>query len=104
MIQIRLHQMKLKYYHGILHRYAKSLNEFRGQPFDYIVTVCDRVREVCPTFPDDPERIHWSFVDPAAEEGSEDVRYAAFRKTAQELTIRINFLLLMIQRGKGKAV
>jgi protein-tyrosine-phosphatase len=85
-------------------QYAKSMSEFRGQSFDYIVTVCDRVREACPTFPNDPERIHWSFADPTAEEGSEEIQLAAFKRTAQELTIRINFLLLMIQRGKGKTV
>src|SRR5688572_18257518 len=43
---------------------SKHLDEYVGQDFDYIVTVCDRVREVCPVFPGDPEQIHWSIPDP----------------------------------------
>ena len=50
------------------------------QPFDYIITVCDRVREVCPRFPNDPERIHRSFPNPAAVAGSEAERLASFRQ------------------------
>jgi protein-tyrosine-phosphatase len=83
---------------------SKHLDEYSGQSFDYVVTVCDRVREVCPLYPDDPEQIHWSFPDPAAVEGEQE-QYAAFVRTAQELMTRIRFLLLVIEnerRGKGK--
>jgi protein-tyrosine-phosphatase len=76
---------------------AKHLDEFRGQAFDYIVTVCDRVRETCPVFPGDPQQIHWSFEDPVSVNG-EERRYRAFKQTAIQLTTRINYLLLMIQR------
>jgi protein-tyrosine-phosphatase len=77
-------------------QYAKHLNEFQGQQFDYIITVCDRVRETCPVFPGDPEQIHWSLPDPLGVMG-EDKRFRAFQQTAAELTLRINYLLLMIQ-------
>lgn len=77
---------------------SKSLDEFVGQHFDYIITVCDRAREACPLFPGDPVRIHWSFSDPAALEGSEDERFQAFRETALQLNTRIGYLLLAIQR------
>lgn len=77
---------------------AKHMNQFVDQHFDYVITVCDRVREVCPVFPRDPVRIHWSFADPAAVEGPEELRYAAFQTTARELVTRIGYLLLMIQR------
>ena len=77
---------------------AKHLEQFVGQPFDYIITVCDRVREVCPVFPGDPERIHWSFEDPAAMEGPWEARYQAFVTTARELSRRIGYLLLLIRR------
>ncbi|MBF6614572.1 MAG: ArsR family transcriptional regulator [Chloroflexi bacterium] len=74
---------------------SKHVDELRDRIFDYVITVCDRVREVCPLFGDDPEQIHWSLPDPAAVEGTDEERYAAFERTAQELTNRIHFLLLM---------
>jgi thioredoxin type arsenate reductase len=80
---------------------SKHLDEFAGQSFDYIVTVCDRVRESCPTFPGDPERVHWSFPDPAAVEGSEEERARAFEQVALQLTTRIRYLLILIERGQG---
>src|SRR6476659_8836842 len=49
--------------------HPKPLRRFRGETFDYVITVCDRTAETCPTFPGDPERIHWGFEDPAAVEG-----------------------------------
>ena len=79
---------------------SKHLSEYLGQHFDYIVTVCDLARESCPVFPGDPERIHWSFPDPAAVEGV-DARRRAFQMTATELTTRINFLLVLIRRQKS---
>ncbi len=64
---------------------AKHMDEFKGQSFDYIVTVCDRIYESCPTFPGDPEQIHWSFPDPAAIEGSDRERSRAFEQVAMQL-------------------
>jgi protein-tyrosine-phosphatase len=78
----------------------KHLNQFLGQNFDYIVTVCDRVRESCPVFPGDPEQIHWSFPDPAAVEGNLATREKAFSDTASQLRVRIEYLLLMIERSQ----
>jgi ArsR family transcriptional regulator, arsenate/arsenite/antimonite-responsive transcriptional repressor / arsenate reductase (thioredoxin) len=79
---------------------SKHIEQYHGQSFDYIITVCDRVREACPIFPDDPERIHWSLPDPAAVD--EQVRDAAFEQTAQELVSRIRFLLTLIKHQKGR--
>lgn len=81
-------------------QHAKHLNEFVGQSFDYIITVCDRVREACPTFPGHPDYMHWSFPDPVTVEGSTAVKERAFRDTATQLATRINFLLLMIDRSR----
>jgi protein-tyrosine-phosphatase len=68
---------------------AKHLDEFAGRRFDYVITLCDRVREVCPDFPDPARPIHWSIPDPAqAPEG-----YPAFQRTAAELADRIHFLV-----------
>jgi arsenate reductase len=63
------------------------------EPFDYVITVCDRARETCPTFPGHPVSIHWSIPDPAAVQGSEDEQRLAFRAAAEQLAQRIqNFL------------
>lgn len=75
-------------------RRAKHLDEFAGQRFDYVITLCDRVREVCPEFPGPsrasrPQAVHWSIADPSAEPGG----YLAFRQVAGELRTRIGFLL-----------
>ena len=78
---------------------AKHLDRYRGQHFDYIITVCDRVRETCPAFPGDPERIHWSFPDPVVVEAAEK-RRRAFDQTAQQLITRIRYLLTLIERSQ----
>lgn len=68
---------------------AKHLDAFVGHRFDYVITLCDRVREVCPEFPGEPQPIHWSIPDPAYGPGD----YPAFQRTAAELADRIRFLL-----------
>jgi protein-tyrosine-phosphatase/DNA-binding transcriptional ArsR family regulator len=80
---------------------SKHLDEFTGRDFDFVVTLCDRVREVCPEFPGTPEAIHWSIADPARTRGDEDATLPAFERTAEELTVRIEFLLAAIQRRGG---
>lgn len=77
---------------------SKHVDEFSGQRFDYVITLCDSARETCPVFPGDPERIHWSFDDPSAVQGSDEDRYRAFRQTAAELERRIDQLLAVIER------
>ena len=78
--------------HGINisgHR-STHLDTFAGQRFGYVISLCDRVREVCPEFPGHPQVIHWSIADPS--EGG----YPAFRRVAAELRTRIGFLLARI--------
>jgi arsenate reductase len=72
---------------------SKHLNEFIGEKLDYVITVCDNAGESCPVFPGGPERIHWSIPDPSAVEGTEEVRAAAFKRAADDLTTRIRDLL-----------
>lgn len=81
---------------------AKHIDEFKGQSFDYIVTVCDRMHESCPTFPGDPEQIHWSFPDPAAVAGSDQERSRAFEQVVMQLMTRMRYLLIVIERKYGK--
>jgi arsenate reductase len=64
---------------------SKHVREFDGQHFDSVITVCDNANESCPVFPADTERIHWSFPDPAAVDGSEMERLAAFRRVRDAL-------------------
>ena len=76
---------------------SKHLDEFRNQKFNYVITVCDRAREMCPIFPGDPEQIHWSFPDPTAEQNAAK-REQLFMDTATQLMTRINYLVLMLER------
>lgn len=64
---------------------SKSIDEFRDQAFDYVLTVCDNAKESCPIFPGQTNRLHHSFDDPAAFEGSEQERLAGFRRIRDEL-------------------
>lgn len=68
---------------------SKSVTEFLGQSFDYVVTVCDRARESCPVFPGGAESLHWGFDDPAAATGSESERLAVFERVLGEISARL---------------
>lgn len=74
---------------------STHLDDFRDQTFDYIVTVCDQVREHCPTFPGIPAAIHWSTPDPALTTDTA-VEVETFRQTAAQLAARVDHLLLQI--------
>jgi ArsR family transcriptional regulator, arsenate/arsenite/antimonite-responsive transcriptional repressor / arsenate reductase (thioredoxin) len=71
----------------------KHLSMYAEQRFDWVISLCDRVREVCPEFPGRPGTIHWSIPDPAAVPGDDEATYPAFQQTAAELETRIEFLL-----------
>jgi arsenate reductase (thioredoxin) len=68
---------------------SKSVEEFTGQEFDYVITVCDNANEQCPVFPGQTKRIHWSFEDPAAAAGDEAQRLSVFRKVRDEIRERL---------------
>ena len=69
----------------------RHLDTTTGRHFDYVITLCDKVREVCPEFPGHPRHIHWSIPDPATDVGrSAD---AAVRRTAQDIDARVGHLL-----------
>jgi arsenate reductase len=59
---------------------SKHVDEFAATPFDYVLTVCDHANESCPVFPAATHRLHHSFPDPAALQGPEPDRLAAFRQ------------------------
>ena len=91
----------LEYGIDIAGRQAKHLDTFSGQRFDYVISLCDRVREVCPEFPGHPELIHWSIADPSAEGTSDAETYPAFRAVAAGLRTRIGYLLGRIGHAGG---
>ncbi len=64
---------------------SKSVDEFAVETFDYVLTVCDHAKESCPIYPGHSNRLHRNFQDPAAVEGSEEQRLAAFRKVRDEI-------------------
>ena len=72
---------------------SKSLDEFAGDTVDFVITVCNNAKETCPVFPGEAKRLHWPFDDPAAVEGSEDARRAAFRKIRDQIQGRIMVFL-----------
>jgi ArsR family transcriptional regulator, arsenate/arsenite/antimonite-responsive transcriptional repressor / arsenate reductase (thioredoxin) len=78
---------------------TKSLDLFTHTRFDLVITLCDKVREVCPDFPDAPGALHWSVPDPAAAADTDDETYAVFERTAVDLEARITFLLHRLGLG-----
>ena len=64
---------------------SKVVDEFANQSFDYVLTVCDNANEICPIFPGHGNRIHHSFEDPAAVQGSDEERLASFRKVRDQI-------------------
>ena len=69
----------------ITSHWSKSVNDFAGQEFDYVITVCDNAKENCPYFPAKTRRIHFSFDDPAGVTGTDDERLAEFRRVRDEI-------------------
>ena len=68
---------------------SKTLERHLGEPFDYVITVCDDANEACPFFPGARNRLHWSFEDPSQADGSEEERLAIFRRVRDEIGKRI---------------
>lgn len=80
-------------------RGPKHVSELAGRRFDYVVTLCDRVREVCPDYAGASEAIHWSLPDPSREGDTDAETYPAFERTVKELDTRVGFLLHLIDQA-----
>ena len=78
---------------NIAGRTTKHLARFARTRFDLVITLCDKVKEVCPEFPGSPVTAHWSMADPAAQGDSNDASYPAFVRTADEIEARIGLLI-----------
>lgn len=80
---------------------SKSLDGFLGQPFDYVITVCDRAKQSCPVFPGSGNALHWGLEDPAEVDGLDEAKLEAFRRTRQELTMRLRPFIEIARRTAG---
>lgn len=74
---------------------SKTLDEFRGQRFDYVITVCDRANEACPVFPSDTQRIHWGFEDPSIAADTDEHRLRAFRNVREGIQQRLRMFQIV---------
>jgi arsenate reductase len=83
---------------------SKSLDRFLGQPFDYVITVCDRAKQSCPVFPGSGNALHWGLEDPAEVEGTDDQKLEAFRRTRNDLTMRLRPFIEIARRTAGLPV
>lgn len=81
---------------------SKSMDEFLGETFHYVITVCDDAAEQCPTFPGKPERIHWSFPDPAAVSGTDEEKLGAFQRTVREMTYRVSIFIPVAKKAASR--
>jgi len=79
---------------------SKHLDRFSRGRFDRVITLCDKVREVCPEFRGQPTTAHWSMADPAAEGSDADASYPAFVRTADEIEVRVGLLIAQLRAGK----
>jgi arsenate reductase (thioredoxin) len=77
---------------------SKSVDEYLGQSFDYVVTVCDEARQVCPVFPGVHESLHWGYEDPAEATGTEEEKLAVFRRVFVQLGERVRQFAVVTRR------
>src|SRR5215207_7121770 len=77
---------------------SKTLERYLGEPFDYVITVCDDANEACPFFPGAERRLHWSLPDPSAAEGTEEEQLEVFRSVRDALRDRVRAELV---NGRG---
>ncbi|WP_285697268.1 ArsR family transcriptional regulator [Actinomadura sp. NBRC 104412] len=82
--------LRERYGIDIADRRPRHLDTLTGRRFDYVISLCDKVREVCPDFGDHSRKVHWSLPDPAAAEGADP---SVFARTAAEIDLRVRHLL-----------
>jgi arsenate reductase len=79
---------------------SKTLARYLGEPFDYVITVCDEANEACPFFPGAKRRLHWSLPDPSTAEGTEEERLTVFRSVRDGLRDRMQAELVVGRGGE----
>jgi arsenate reductase len=79
-------------------QHSKSVDQFVGQQFSWVITVCDRARESCPYFPGAEQTAHWGFDDPAEAQGTDEERLHVFRRVRDEIRDRLRMFILAASR------
>jgi len=82
---------------------SKSVNEFLGQRFDYVITVCDQARQVCPVFPGVHESLHWGYEDPAEATGTEEERLRVFNRVFIAMGERVQQYAAIAKRAAAES-
>jgi len=82
---------------------SKSVNEFLGQRFDYVITVCDQARQVCPVFPGVHESLHWGYEDPAEATGTEEERLRVFKRVFIAMGERVQQFAAIAKRAAAES-
>jgi arsenate reductase (thioredoxin) len=82
---------------------SKSVDEFLGQSFDYVITVCDQARQVCPVFPGAGQSLHWGYEDPAEASGTDDEVMAVYRKVFTQIGERIHQFVPLALRHRSES-
>ncbi|MBS1258306.1 MAG: Arsenate reductase [Candidatus Scalindua arabica] len=83
----------------ITKQYSKTVNEFIGQDFSYVITVCDGAKEFCPVFPGKYKALHWSIEDPASISGTEEEMMKVFRKALQNILENVKHFITTNKAG-----
>ncbi len=81
---------------------SKPVTGFVDQPWDYVITVCDRARQACPVFPGRHDQLHWGLEDPAGVEGTDEQKLEAFRQTRMDITMRLRPFITLARRAAGR--
>jgi arsenate reductase len=82
---------------------STSLDDYLGQQFDYVITLCDEAQEACPVFPGVQDALHWGYDDPAAVSGTDEDRLAAFQRVFRQLGERIRTFVLLVERQRRES-
>ena len=83
---------------------SKSIDEFVGVTFDYVITLCDDARAVCPVFPGADQSLHWGYTDPASVEGTIEERLDVFRRVFTHIGERVRQFVLIAGRKPTSGV
>jgi len=83
---------------------SKSVNEFLGQRFDYVITVCDQARQTCPVFPGSGESLHWGYEDPSEATGTEEEQLAVYRRVFTQIGNRIGQFVPIATRTRDETL